>query len=56
VAPLIAFLVLPAWWWVAPACIAILVVARHHENITRLLAGTEPGMRPGTAKPAAGME
>jgi glycerol-3-phosphate acyltransferase PlsY len=56
VAPLIAFLVLPAWWWVAPACIAILVVARHHENITRLLAGTEPRMRPGTAKPAAGME
>ncbi len=44
VSPLIGWLVLPAWWWVAPACIAGLVLARHRANIARLLAGTEPRM------------
>ena len=42
VAPIAAALLSPPFWWVAPLGIAALVWARHHANIRRLLAGTEP--------------
>jgi glycerol-3-phosphate acyltransferase PlsY len=42
--PVLAYLLLPAWWCVAPALIAALVFWRHHANIRRLLAGAEPRM------------
>ena len=41
-APLLAALLLPPFWWAAPLAIAVLVFARHHANIARLRAGTEP--------------
>jgi len=41
-APLVAFLLLPPFWFVAPLLVAALIFARHHANIARLLAGTEP--------------
>ena len=41
-APLVAFLLLPPFWFVAPLLVAALIFARHHANISRLLAGTEP--------------
>ena len=44
VGPFVAWMLLPAWWFMAPACIAALVLARHHANISRLLNGTEPRM------------
>ena len=44
VSPLVAYALLPAWWFVAPAFIAALVMGRHHANIARLLKGTEPKM------------
>jgi glycerol-3-phosphate acyltransferase PlsY len=44
VSPFVAYALLPAWWWIAPACIAALVLARHHANIARLMKGTEPRM------------
>jgi len=40
--PLAAAWLLPAYWWVAPACIAALVWWRHDANIRRIVAGTEP--------------
>jgi glycerol-3-phosphate acyltransferase PlsY len=42
ISPILAALLLPAFWWVAPAAIAALVFWRHAANIKRLLAGTEP--------------
>jgi glycerol-3-phosphate acyltransferase PlsY len=48
ISPLLAWALLPAWWWVAPAAIAALVLVRHRANITRLCDGSEP--RIGRAK------
>jgi glycerol-3-phosphate acyltransferase PlsY len=42
VSPIAAAWLLPTWWWVAPAAIAVLVFWRHEANIRRILAGTEP--------------
>ena len=42
IAPLAAASLSPGKWWIAPLAIAILVWSRHHANIGRLLAGTEP--------------
>ncbi len=42
ISPIVAALLLPAFWWVAPAAIAALVFWRHAANIKRLIAGTEP--------------
>jgi glycerol-3-phosphate acyltransferase PlsY len=49
VSPLVAYALLPAWWFVAPAFIAALVLWRHQDNIGRLMNGTEPrmGAQPG---------
>jgi len=44
VSPLVAYALLPAWWFVAPAFIAALVMYRHQDNIGRLMNGTEPRM------------
>ena len=44
ISPVVAWFLLPALWWIAPAAIAAIVLARHHANITRLLDGTEPRM------------
>lgn len=41
-APALSAWLLPAYWWVGPAAIAVLVVWRHAANIRRILAGTEP--------------
>ena len=41
-APLLALVLLPPGWYVAPLAVAILVWWRHRANIARLLAGTEP--------------
>ena len=41
-APLLAPILLPPGWFVAPLGLAILVWWRHRPNIARLLAGTEP--------------
>ena len=47
-APLLAYALMPPYWFVAPLAIAALVWVRHAANIARLLAGTEPrvGRRP----------
>ena len=47
-APLLAYALMPPYWFVAPLAIAALVWVRHSANIARLLAGTEPrvGRRP----------
>jgi glycerol-3-phosphate acyltransferase PlsY len=42
VSPLLAYLLLPPNWFIAPLFIAALVFWRHSANIRRLLAGTEP--------------
>jgi glycerol-3-phosphate acyltransferase PlsY len=42
VGPVVAWWLLPAFWWVAPLAIALLVFRRHEANIRRILAGTEP--------------
>jgi glycerol-3-phosphate acyltransferase PlsY len=41
-APVLAALLSPAYWWVAPVCIAVLIWWRHGSNIARIMAGTEP--------------
>jgi glycerol-3-phosphate acyltransferase PlsY len=41
-APLLAVVLLPPNWFVGPLAIAVLIWARHHANIARLRAGTEP--------------
>ncbi len=41
-APLLAPILLPPGWTVAPLALAVLVWWRHRANIARLLAGTEP--------------
>jgi glycerol-3-phosphate acyltransferase PlsY len=41
-APVLAAVVSPAGWWVAPAALSLLVWWRHRANIARILAGTEP--------------
>jgi glycerol-3-phosphate acyltransferase PlsY len=48
VAPIAAIFWLPAFWWVAPWLNSAIILWRHRENISRLLAGTEPrfGGRP----------
>ena len=40
--PVAAAFLLPAYWWVAPAAIALLVFWRHRANISRVFKGTEP--------------
>jgi len=40
--PLATAYFLPAWWWLAPAAIALLIFRRHEANIRRLVAGAEP--------------
>jgi glycerol-3-phosphate acyltransferase PlsY len=44
----------PAFFIAAQAVVALLIVARHHQNIRRLLSGTESrfGGRPPEGKPA----
>ena len=42
VAPVLAGFLLPPYWFVAPLAVAALVWWRHHANIARLIAGTEP--------------
>jgi glycerol-3-phosphate acyltransferase PlsY len=42
IAPLLSLVLLPPFWWTAPAAIAALIWFRHAENIKRLRAGTEP--------------
>lgn len=42
VSPVAAALLSPAYWWVAPAAIALLVFWRHRANIGRIVRGTEP--------------
>jgi glycerol-3-phosphate acyltransferase PlsY len=51
--PVLAFLLLPPNWFIAPLFVAILVFWRHSANIKRLLAGTEPrfGRRKDDVKP-----
>ena len=47
-APLLAGVLMPPYWFVAPLAIAALVWVRHAANISRLLRGVEPrfGARP----------
>jgi acyl phosphate:glycerol-3-phosphate acyltransferase len=42
VAPILMWLTAPPLLTLLALCLAVLVFARHHENIRRLLAGTEP--------------
>jgi glycerol-3-phosphate acyltransferase PlsY len=42
ISPAAAALLLPAYWWVAPAVIAALVFWRHNANIRRIFQGEEP--------------
>jgi len=42
VAPVVAAILSPGGWWVAPVVLGVLVWSRHHANIARLVAGTEP--------------
>jgi glycerol-3-phosphate acyltransferase PlsY len=41
-APLLAAVLSPSYWWVAPVCVAALIWLRHRANIARILAGAEP--------------
>ena len=41
-APVAAAFLSPAFWWVAPLVMAILVWWRHRANLSRIMAGTEP--------------
>jgi glycerol-3-phosphate acyltransferase PlsY len=52
VAPFLAAVLSPSYWWVAPAIVALLVWWRHSANIARLMAGTEP--RIGSKTPRVG--
>ncbi|MSP04775.1 MAG: glycerol-3-phosphate 1-O-acyltransferase [Acetobacteraceae bacterium] len=47
VAPLLALVFAGGWTALFTLVLAILVMARHYDNITRLLAGTEPRMGAG---------
>ncbi len=42
VAPVLAALWSPPYWWLAPLCVSALIMRRHEANIRRILAGTEP--------------
>jgi glycerol-3-phosphate acyltransferase PlsY len=42
ITPIAAAVLLPPYWWLAPAAITALVFWRHEANIRRLLAGSEP--------------
>jgi glycerol-3-phosphate acyltransferase PlsY len=42
VAPVLAVVVLPVYWFVAPLVVAGIVFWRHRANIGRLIQGTEP--------------
>ena len=50
VSPAVAAWVSPAFWWVAPLAIAVLVFWRHRANIARLIKGTEPRIGQGKGK------
>jgi glycerol-3-phosphate acyltransferase PlsY len=52
VAPILAWLLLPRFWFIAPLVIASIVWARHTPNIRRLLAGTEPRVGRKNREPA----
>jgi glycerol-3-phosphate acyltransferase PlsY len=52
-APVMAAVLSPAYWWVAPAAVAVLVWWRHRSNIRRLLSGTEPRIGQGNRQAGA---
>jgi glycerol-3-phosphate acyltransferase PlsY len=52
-APVLAAVLSPSFWWVAPAVIALLIWWRHRANIARLIAGTEPRIGEKTPKVGA---